>query len=302
MQIYLPIAQVSLSILLLLGLGCTVGVLSGVFGIGGGFLITPLLMFLGVSPEIAAATGANQVVGTSVTGALAQWQRKSIDMKMGSYLISGGLIGALAGVWVVSALRSKGLVDLFITLTYVIVLGALGLVMVVEGWQATRRTLAKQPLPQRRAHQHTWIQKLPLKQRFPASKIYASVIPPVWIGIVVGLLSAIMGVGGGFLMIPAMIYLLRMPTRIVIGTSMFQIACVTAAATIMHAYLNQTVDAVLALVLLSGGVIGAEFGARVGQKIGAEQLRLLLGLLVLLVALRLAVDLLVAPQDAYSLR
>ena len=302
MQIYLPIAQVSLSILLLLGLGCTVGFLSGVFGIGGGFLITPLLMFLGVSPEIAAATGANQVVGTSVTGALAQWQSKSIDMKMGSYLIAGGLIGALVGVWVVSALRSKGLVDLFITLTYVIVLGTLGFVMVLEGWRALRRTRDKQPLPQRRAHQHTWIQKLPFKQRFPASKIFASVIPPVAIGVVVGLLSAIMGVGGGFLMIPAMIYLLRMPTRIVIGTSMVQIACVTAATTIMHAYLNHTVNAVLALVLLCGGVIGAEFGTRVGQKIGAEQLRLLLGLLVLLVALRLAVDLLIAPQDIYSLR
>ncbi len=302
MQIYLPIAQVSLNIFLLLGLGCTVGFLSGVFGIGGGFLITPLLMFMGVSPEIAAATGANQVVGTSVTGAVAQWQRRSVDSKMGSYLIAGGLLGAIAGVWAVSALRSKGLVDLFITLTYVVVLGALGLVMLLEGWQATRRKLAQQPLPQRRAHQHTWIQKLPLKQRFPASKIYTSVIPPVLIGVVVGLLSAIMGVGGGFLMIPAMIYLLRMPTRIVIGTSMFQIACVTAAATIMHATLNHTVDAVLALVLLSGGVIGAEFGGRASQKLAAEQLRLLLGVLVLLVALRLAFDLLIAPQDAYSLR
>jgi uncharacterized protein len=302
MQIYLPIAQVSLNIFLLLGLGGTVGFLSGVFGIGGGFLITPLLMFLGVSPEIAAATGANQVVGTSVTGAVAQWQRQSVDRKMGGYLIGGGLIGAIAGVWAVSALRSKGLVDLFITLTYVVVLGALGLVMVLEGWQATRRQLAKQPLPQPRARQHTWIQKLPFKQRFPASKIYASVIPPVVIGIVVGLLSAIMGVGGGFLMIPAMIYLLRMPTRMVIGTSMFQIACVTAATTIMHAYLNHTVDAVLALVLLSGGVIGAEFGARTGQKLAAEQLRLLLGVLVLLVALRLAFDLLIAPNDTYSLR
>jgi uncharacterized membrane protein YfcA len=272
------------------------------FGIGGGFLVTPLLIFLGISPEIAAATGANQVVGTSVSGALTQWRAKNIDMKMGIYLIVSGLVGALVGVLVVSALRSKGLVGLFITLSYVIVLGALGSIMVIEGIGAVRKARAKQPLPQRRAGQHSWMLRLPFKQRFPASKIYVSIIPPLAIGLLVGLLSAIMGVGGGFLMVPAMIYMLRMPTRIVIGTSVFQIAFVTALATMLHATLNQTVDVVLALILLSGGVIGAEFGARTGQKLGAEQLRLLLGLIVLGVSLRLAFDLLIPPREVFSLR
>lgn len=302
MQIYLPIAQISLHIFVLLGLGCAVGFLSGIFGIGGGFLITPLLIFLGVSPEVAAASGANQVVGTSVTGAVNQWQRDNIDFKMGSHLTIGGLAGAVLGVGAVAVLRSKGLVDIFITLTYVVVLGALGIVMVIEGWQAVRASRNRQLPPARRAGQHNWIQKLPFKQRFPKSKIYASVLPPLGIGLVVGLLSAVMGVGGGFLMIPAMIYLLRMPTRIVIGTSMFQIAFITAAATIMHAAYNQTVDVVLALVLLTGGVVGAEFGAQTSQRLGAEQLRLLLGLLVLFVSLRLAVDLILPPRDPYTLR
>ena len=302
MQIYLPIAQVSLNIFVLLGLGGAVGFLSGMFGIGGGFLVTPLLIFLGVAPEVAAATGANQVVGTSVTGALTQWRARNIDVKMASFLVVSGVVGALLGVLAVSALRARGLVELFITLTYVIVLGTLGSVMVAEGLNAVRKARAKQPLPQRRAGQHSWILRLPFKQRFPESKIYVSIIPALGIGLVVGLLSAIMGVGGGFLMVPAMIYLLRMPTRIVIGTSMLQIAFVTAVTTLMHAMLNQTVDALLALLLMTGGVIGAEFGARTGQRLGAEQLRLLLGLIVLFVGLRLGLDLLIAPKDVFSLR
>jgi uncharacterized protein len=302
MQIYLPIAQVSLNVFALLGLGGAVGFLSGMFGIGGGFLVTPLLMFLGVAPEIASATGANQVVGTSVAGALTQWRARNIDLKMAAYLVGSGLAGALLGVLAVAALRARGLVELFITLTYVVVLGALGSVMVVEGFNAVRRARAKQPVAQRRAGQHSWILRLPFKRRFPESKLYVSVIPALGIGLVAGLLSAIMGVGGGFLMVPAMIYLLRMPTRTVIGTSMLQIAVVTALTTLMHATFNQTVDALLALLLLTGGVVGAEFGGRTGQRMGAEQLRLLLGLIVLLVGLRLAFDLIVTPKDGFSLR
>ena len=300
MQVYLPIAQVSLNVVVLLALGGAVGVLSGIFGIGGGFIVTPMLIFLGVPPEIAAATGANQTVGTSVAGALAQWRRDNVDVKLGLVLIAGGVFGALFGVQLVSWLRALGQIELFISLTYVLVLGVIGLLMLIEGLHALSRSRAGVPPPSRRPGRHGFLLRLPLRQRFPRSKLYMSIIPPLGLGALVGLLSAVMGVGGGFLLVPAMIYLLRIQTRIVVGTSVFQVACITALTTILHATLNQTVDGLLALLLLLGGVVGAEIGVRAGARLKAEQLRVGLALLVLAIAIRMAIDLTLAPSDVFN--
>ena len=300
-QIYLPVAEISVNLLVMLGLGATVGFLSGMFGVGGGFLLTPLLMFSGVPPSIAVATGANQIVATSVSGALAQWRRGNIDIKMGWVLIAGGVVGALAGTLLLKVLREAGQAGLIISLTYVLFLGVIGALMLVESLRAMRRARAGKPVRARRAAQHNWVHGLPFKVRFPDSRLYISAIPPLVIGAVVGLLAAFLGVGGGFIMVPAMIYLLRMPTNIVIGTSMFQIIFVTAVVTMLHATLNQTLDVVLAALLVLGGVIGGQFGVRAGQKLKGEQLRALLALMVLAVAIRLLFDLVLRPADMFSI-
>jgi uncharacterized membrane protein YfcA len=300
-QIYLPVAEISVNLLVMLGLGATVGFLSGMFGVGGGFLLTPLLMFSGVPPSIAVATGANQIVATSVSGALAQWRRGNIDIKMGWVLIAGGVVGALAGTLLLKVLREAGQAGLIISLTYVLFLGVIGALMLVESLRAMRRARAGKPVRARRAAQHNWVHGLPFKMRFPDSRLYISAIPPLVIGAVVGLLAAFLGVGGGFIMVPAMIYLLRMPTNIVIGTSMFQIIFVTAVVTMLHATLNQTLDVVLAALLVLGGVIGGQFGVRAGQKLKGEQLRALLALMVLAVAIRLLFDLVLRPADMFSI-
>ncbi|HYH70183.1 MAG TPA: sulfite exporter TauE/SafE family protein [Methyloceanibacter sp.] len=300
-QIYLPVAEISVNLLVMLGLGATVGFLSGMFGVGGGFLLTPLLMFSGVPPAIAVATGANQIVATSVSGALAQWRRGNIDIKMGWVLIAGGVVGALAGTLLLKVLREAGQAGLIISLTYVLFLGVIGALMLVESLRAMRRARAGKPVRARRAAQHNWVHGLPFKMRFPDSRLYISAIPPLVIGAVVGLLAAFLGVGGGFIMVPAMIYLLRMPTNIVIGTSMFQIIFVTAVVTMLHATLNQTLDVVLAALLVLGGVIGGQFGVRAGQKLKGEQLRALLALMVLAVAIRLLFDLVLRPADMFSI-
>jgi len=300
-QIYLPVAEISVNLLVMLGLGATVGFLSGMFGVGGGFLLTPLLMFSGVPPAIAVATGANQIVATSVSGALAQWRRGNIDIKMGWVLIAGGVVGALAGTLLLKVLREAGQAGLIISLTYVLFLGVIGALMLVESLRAMRRARAGKPVRARRAAQHNWVHGLPFKMRFPDSRLYISAIPPLVIGAVVGLLAAFLGVGGGFIMVPAMIYLLRMPTNIVIGTSMFQIIFVTAVVTMLHATLNQTLDVVLAALLVLGGVIGGQFGVRAGQKLKGEQLRALLALMVLAVAIRLLFDLVLRPADLFSI-
>jgi uncharacterized protein len=300
-QIYLPVAEISVNLLVMLGLGATVGFLSGMFGVGGGFLLTPLLMFSGVPPSIAVATGANQIVATSVSGALAQWRRGNIDIKMGWVLIAGGVVGALAGTLLLKVLREAGQAGLIISLTYVLFLGVIGALMLVESLRAMRRARAGKPVRARRAAQHNWVHGLPFKMRFPDSRLYISAIPPLVIGAVVGLLAAFLGVGGGFIMVPAMIYLLRMPTNIVIGTSMFQIIFVTAVVTMLHATLNQTLDVVLAALLVLGGVIGGQFGVRAGQKLTGEQLRALLALMVLAVAIRLLFDLVLRPADMFSI-
>ncbi len=299
MQLYLPIAEVSVNAFLLLGLGGIVGLLSGMFGVGGGFLITPLLFFIGIPPAVAVATGANQVVASSVSGVMAQVRRKAVDFRMGMVLLAGGIIGSACGVWVFARLTAVGQVDLFVQLSYVLFLGLIGAMMLQESIRTMNRK-RRPGAPVRRAHVHTWVHNLPFKVKFRASGLYISVLPPMLVGAVVGFLAAIMGVGGGFIMVPAMIYLLRMPTKVVVGTSLFQIIFVTAFTTLMHAVTSQTVDMLLALVLILGGVIGAQVGARLGLRLKAEQLRILLSLLVLAVAGKIALDLLLTPAELYS--
>jgi uncharacterized membrane protein YfcA len=300
MHIYLPIAEMSVNIFLLLGMGAGVGMLSGIFGVGGGFLMTPLLIFIGVPPAVAVGTEANQIVASSVSGVLAHWRRGNVDLKMGIVLLIGGLLGSTFGVWLFSVLRSLGQVDLVIRLSYVFFLGIIGFLMLVESARAMRRQRAAN-VPQRKLHQHNFLHGLPFKMRFRRSKLYISALLPLLVGFMVGVLASIMGVGGGFVMVPAMIYLLGMPTAVVIGTSLFQIIFVTANATFLQAYVNQTVDIVLALLLLSGAVIGAQVGTKIGANLRGEQLRGLLALMVLAVCLKLAYDLVATPADPYSL-
>jgi hypothetical protein len=301
MQIYLPIAEISVSILLLLFMGFAVGFLSGMFGVGGGFLMTPLLIFTGVPPTVAVGTEANQIVASSASGALAQWRRGNIDVKMGLVLLSGGVVGSAIGVHVVRILRQTGHVDLFIAISYVVFLGVIGALMLIESLKEWHSAYKGAPTPMRRPGQHNWMHGLPFKQRFKASRLYISVVPPIAIGAFVGFLSAIMGVGGGFILVPAMIYLLRMQTSMVVGTSLFQIVFVTAFTTILHATQNYNVDVVLAMLLMAGGVIGAQFGVAAGAKLKGEQLRALLALLVLGVAVRLLFTLVWTPGERYSL-
>jgi uncharacterized membrane protein YfcA len=300
MQIYLPIAELSVNIFLFLGMGAGVGFLTGLFGVGGGFLMTPLLFIAGISPAVAVGTVANQVVASSVSGALAHWRRGNVDLKMGVVLVIGGFIGSSVGVWLFSLLRSLGQVDLVIRLSYVIFLGSIGGLMFIESVRAMQRR-RRPGGARRKLHQHNWLHGLPFKMRFRQSKLYISALLPLAIGIFVGILSAIMGVGGGFVMVPAMIYLLGMPTAMVVGTSLFQIIFVTANVTFLQAWHNQTVDIVLAVLLLIGAVVGAQFGTRVSAKLHGEQLRTMLALIVILVCLKLAVDLVLTPDDIYSI-
>ena len=299
MQLYLPIAEVSVDAFLLLGIGGIVGFLSGMFGVGGGFLITPLLFFIGIPPAVAVATGANQVVASSVSGVLAQLRRKAVDFRMGTVLTVGGFMGSLAGIAVFARLTALGQVDLFVQLSYVLFLGLVGAMMLNESLRAWFRS--KSGAPVRRSHVHTWVHGLPFKMKFRASGLYISVLPPLGVGALVGFLAAIMGVGGAFIMVPAMIYLLGMPTKVVVGTSLYQIIFVTAFTTLMHAVTNQTVDILLAFVLITGGVIGAQLGARVGVRLKAEQMRILLALLVLAVAGKIALDLLIQPAELFDI-
>lgn len=301
MQIYLPIAEVSVNAFLLLGLGGIVGILSGMFGVGGGFLITPLLFFIGIPPAVAVATSANQIVASSFSGLLAHLKRKTVDLKMGIVLLVGGLIGAGLGVFVFNYLRSLGQVDLLVRLCYVVFLGIIGALMFIESLRALQRARRAGGVVSAKRKHRGWVTALPLKMRFRTSGLYISVIPPVLVGFAVGLLAAIMGVGGGFIMVPAMIYILHMPTKVVIGTSLFQIIFVAAFTTMLHATTNQTVDMALALFLLVGGVVGAQFGTRIGIKMKAEQLRILLAILVLAVCGKLALELLLQPSELYSI-
>jgi uncharacterized protein len=300
MDIYLPVAEVSLDIFVLLGLGAGIGFLSGVFGVGGGFLLTPLLIFIGVPAPVAVASSANQLVGASVSGVLAHYRRGNVDFKMGFILLMGGLAGSILGVWMFTLFARLGQIELVISLCYVVLLGVLGSMMGVE----SVRTILRQRRPgaaRRRLHRHTWMHGLPLKTRFRRSQLYISALLPIGLGFGVGVLSAIMGIGGGFLMVPAMIYTLGMPTAVVPGTSLLQIIFVAANVTLLQAYTNHTVDAVLALLLLVGGVVGAQFGTRFGTRLRGEQLRFLMAILVLAVAAKLARDLTLHPSDLFMI-
>jgi uncharacterized protein len=298
MDIYLPIAGISESVFVLLALGVAVGFLSGIFGVGGGWLMTPLLIFIGVPPAVAVATSANQLVGASVAGALAHWRRGNIDVAMGLVLLVGGLAGSGLGVWLFSLLRRIGQIELAINIFYVVMLGGVGGFMLVE---SARAALFRQPAARRKLHQHIWLHGLPLKMRFRRSKLYISALVPAAVGFAGGLLSALLGVGGGFIMVPAMIYLLDMPVLAVPGTSLFQIVFVAASVTILQAVENGTVDLVLALVLLVGAVVGVHLGSAIGPRLKGEHFRAILGILVLATAAKLLGDLTITPRDLFSL-
>ena len=300
MHVYLPIAEMSVNVFLILGMGAGVGMLSGIFGVGGGFLMTPLLIFIGVPPPVAVGTEANQIVASSVSGVMAHWRRGNVDFKMGMVLLVGGIIGSTFGVYLFRELRSIGQIDLVIRLSYVVFLGIIGGLMLIESIRTMQRNRSA-TAPRRKLHQHNFLHGLPFKMRFRRSKLYISALLPLGVGFLVGVLASIMGVGGGFVMVPAMIYLLGMPTVVVVGTSLFQIIFVTANATFFQAYLNQTVDVYLALLLLLGAVVGAQIGTKIGSYLRGEQLRGLLALMVLAVCGKLAFDLFVEPDDLFTL-
>jgi uncharacterized protein len=302
LQIYLPIADLPVNIFLVLGMGLAVGFISGMFGIGGGFLMTPLLIFIGISPAVVVATVSSHIAASSFTGAITYWRRGALDVALAMMLLSAGILGTATGVWLFTLLRAVDQLDLMIGLSYVTLLTAVGATMIYESLHAEIRARQGMPATVRRPGSHTWIHGLPFKLRFKKSKIYVSAIPVWGIGFIIGFVGAIMGIGGGFLLVPMLIYFLRVPTATVIGTSMVLTLVTMASATVMHAATNHLVDAVLALILMVGGVIGAQFGARTGQRMRGERLRLLLGLLVFAVGLRFAYQLVVQPEDLYSLR
>jgi hypothetical protein len=301
MQLYLPVAEMSANVFVFLAMGGAVGFLSGMFGVGGGFLMTPLLIFAGIPAAIAVGTEAAQILAASVSGALAQWRRRNIDVKMGMVLLAGGLVGSVIGVELVVVLRRAGLFDVFVSACYVTFLGVIGMLMLIESTNTIRQSRSGRVVAGRRSGQHNWVHGLPLKMRFHRSKLYISALPPMLLGVFVGLLAAIMGVGGGFIMVPAMIYLLRIPTSVVVGTSLFQIVFLTAATTVLHASQNQNVDVVLAVILMTGGVIGAQFGAVAGQRLKGEELRFLLATFILAVCARFAWQLVAPPSEIYSI-
>ncbi len=300
MEIYLPIAETSVHWVVILGMGLAVGFLSGLFGVGGGFLLTPLLVFYGIPSTVAVATTLSHITASSISGALAQWRKRAIDFTMAGVMLSGGILGTMFGVWLFAVMRRAGQMDLVVSLSYVVLLGAVGSLMLNESWVALRTARAGGPPPVHPVN-HVWIHGLPLRLRFRQSRLYISVIPPILIGFITGALSAIMGIGGGFIIVPAMIYLLRMPTNVVIGTSLVQIIGITALTTLLQATSNYAVDMVLAAILIVGGVVGAQFGVRVGGKLSGERIRFLMALLVLAVFLRLLWGLVVPPSDHYSL-
>jgi hypothetical protein len=301
LDIYLPIAEVSVNAPLLVALGALVGFISGLFGIGGGFLMTPVLVFLGIPPAVAVASMANHVAASSMSSVISYSRRRLVDFRMGAVLAGGGVVGAIAGVELFRWLRLLGQADLVVALSYLIFLGIIGGLMLMESLQAILRRRRGEPPPPRRDRRPPWLYGLPLKMRFPSSRLFISVIPPILLGAFVGVLSAIMGVGGGFVLVPAMIYILRMPASVVVGTSLFQIIVTTALTGVLQAGRNQTVDIVLATLLLAGGVLGAQFGARASSRFRAEELRAVLALIVLLVGLRMGLGLFVRPEEPFVL-
>ena len=301
MTIYLPIAEMNVNFLIIIFIGMLVGGLSGLFGVGGGFLMTPLLIFLGIPPAVAVGTEAPHVLASSISGSIAHWRRKNVDIKMGIILLLGGVVGSTIGVNIFKILMKYGQIDLIIQLLFLIFLGLIGFSMLFESAKTTIKKYRTTSTIRTKLHQHSWIHGLPFKMRFHRSKLYISAIPPFVIGLIVGILSAMMGVGGGFIMIPAMVYILGMSTNVVVGTSLFQIIFVTANSTFFQSYLNQTVDIILAALMILGGVIGAQIGARLGTTIKAEYLRGALAFIVLMVCLKIFLDLTLTPNELFSL-
>jgi len=302
MDIYLPIANLSVNALVIVLLGAGVGILSGMFGVGGGFLTTPLLIFYGIPPTVAAASAATQVTGASVSGAIAHYRRGGVDVPMGGVLVVGGILGALAGSVIFRWLQSGGQIDTVIAIIYVILLGTIGILMAKESWASISASRRGETLPPAKRRHHPLVASLPLRWRFYASGLYISPLAPLILGFVTGILTVLLGVGGGFIMVPAMLYLLGMATRVVVGTSLFQILFVTAAATMVHAMTTKSVDIVLAALLLVGSVAGAQIGASLAQKARPDYLRLLLAVIVLLVALRMIVGLGIRPDEIYTVQ
>jgi hypothetical protein len=302
LEIYLPIADLPVNIFVILAMGLAVGFISGMFGVGGGFLMTPLLIFLGISPAVAVASVTGHIAASSCSGAISYWRRRAIDVALVCMLLGGGILGTAFGVWLFTTLRALGQLDLVIGISYVLLLGIVGALMIIESARAIMRARRGKPVELRRPGSHTWFHGLPFKIRFKRSHIYVSAMPVWAIGFIIGFVGAVMGIGGGFLLVPMLIYLLRVPTATVIGTSMVLTLITMLCATVMHAATNHLVDALLALILMVGGVTGAQFGARAGQKISGERLRFLLGLLVLAVGLRFALNLILTPEDVYSVR
>jgi uncharacterized membrane protein YfcA len=300
MNIYLPIAELSVNIFIILSLGGAVGFLSGMLGLGGGFLMTPLLMFIGIPPNVAVATSANQIVAASVSGALSHWRQGLVDVKMGMYLLLGGLFGSFTGIWIFKLLSNAGQIETFLAIVYFILLFSIGTLMLIESSQVIRDRIRKRTV-KRKLHYHNWAHRLPFKVRFYSSNLYISVIPPIIIGYFIGILSATMGIGGSFILIPAMIYFLGMPTSKVIGTSLFQIIFITAFVTLLHATSTFAVDAVLAFSLILSSVIGAQLGVMFTNKFRGEELRALLAIIVLTVAFKIGTDLLIQPTDIFSI-
>ena len=300
MSIYLPIAEMNINIFLIVFIGMIVGALSGLFGVGGGFLMTPLLIFLGIPPIVAVGSEAPHVLASSVSGVIAHWRKKNVDFKMGFFLLSGGVIGSTLGVNLFKLLKTYGQIDIVIQFLFIIFLGFIGMSMAFESAKTTIKNYRTTSAIRTKLHQHSWIHGLPFKLRFHRSKLYISAIPPILIGFFVGVLSAMMGVGGGFIMIPAMVYILGMSTNVVVGTSLFQIIFVTANSTFFQSYINQTVDIVLSALMILGGVIGAQIGVRLGSQLKAEYLRGILAILVLLVCAKILTDLILTPSDLFS--
>ena len=301
MQIYLPIAEMPVNVLLILFLGGVTGLLSGMLGVGGGFLMTPLLIFIGIPPAVAVSSSANQIIAASFSGFLAHMRRQNVDFKMGFILLLGGFVGSSLGVWLFAILKALGQIDLVISLTYVFFLGTIGMLMAVESTRAIIRK-RKNILPPKKKKKTGWLStvNLPFVTNFPRSERDISIILPLVIGFAVGVLVSLMGIGGGFVMVPAMIYILRMPTSVVFGTSLFQIMFITANVTLLQAINTHTVDVILAILLLTGSVVGAQFGTRLGMKLPAEQLRALLAFLVLTVVFKLAAGLFISPTNLYE--
>jgi uncharacterized membrane protein YfcA len=300
MSIYLPIAEMNVNIFLIVFIGMAVGALSGLFGVGGGFLMTPLLIFLGIPPVVAVGSEAPHVLASSVSGVIAHWRKKNVDFKMGFFLLSGGVVGSTVGVNLFKLLKTYGQIDIVIQFLFIIFLGFIGMSMAFESAKTTIKNYRTTSAIRTKLHQHSWIHGLPFKLRFHRSKLYISAIPPILIGFFVGVLSAMMGVGGGFIMIPAMVYILGMSTNVVVGTSLFQIIFVTANSTFFQSYLNQTVDIVLSALMILGGVIGAQIGVRIGSQLKAEYLRGILAILVLLVCAKILSDLILTPSDLFT--